>query len=65
MMDLFVVEIQQESLRLDNDIIMESLTESNNQPNSFFSFSYYIKGKILQIFLNIIYKLFKVNYKRI
>jgi len=49
MLDLFVVEIQQESLRLDSDTIMESLTKSNNPSNSFFSFSHYIKGKIIQI----------------
>jgi len=52
MLDLFVVQIQQESLRLDNNSIMKSLTSEANSPseiNSLFSFSYYIKGKILQI----------------
>jgi len=53
MLDLFVVQIQQESLRLDNDnSIMKSLTSEANSPseiNSLFSFSYYIKGKISQI----------------
>jgi len=49
MLDLFVVEIQQESLRLNSDTIMESLTESNNLSNSLISFSHYIKGRILQI----------------
>jgi len=50
MLNLFVIEIQQESLRLDSDPIMKPLSsESNNSSNSFFSFSYYIKGKTLQI----------------
>jgi len=50
MLDLFVVEIQQESLRLDNDPIMKPLlSESNNPSNSFFSFSYYTKGKTLEM----------------
>jgi len=53
MLDLFVVEIQQQSLRLDSDTIMESLTDFNSLLNSLYSFSYYIKGNI---FTNIIAK---------
>jgi len=50
MLNLFVVEIQQESLRLDSDPIIKPLTsESNNARNSFFSFSHYIKGKTLPL----------------
>jgi len=50
MLDLFVVEIQQESLRLDSDPIMKPLSSESNDPsNSFFSFSYYIKGKTLEM----------------
>lgn len=49
MSDLFVVQMQQESLRLDDYSIMEPLVSKINKPteiNSLFSFSYYIKGKI-------------------
>ncbi|XP_025268327.1 aminopeptidase N-like [Camponotus floridanus] len=45
--DLFVVQMQQESLRLDDYSIMEPLVSEINKPteiNSLFSFSYYIKA---------------------
>ncbi|XP_070155699.1 aminopeptidase N-like [Polyergus mexicanus] len=45
--ELYVVQIQQESLRLDTHSIMEPLTSTINRPseiNSLFSFSYYIKA---------------------
>jgi len=61
---LFVVQFQQESLRLDVEIpykasIMKPLVSQVNSPseiNSFFSFEYYIKGKN---FTNIIKQLYK------
>jgi len=54
MWDLFVVQIQQESLRLDNftEDVMKPLTSEVNKPSeidSLFSFSFHIKGKIKQL----------------
>jgi len=52
MLDLFTVQIHQESLRLDTDSIMKSLVSEVNslsEISSLFSFTYYIKGKTLQI----------------
>jgi len=51
MLDLFTIQIHQESLRLDTNSIMKSLMSetSLSEISSLFSFSYYIKGKTLQI----------------
>jgi len=54
MSDLFAVQIRQESLLLDTDSIMKSLTSkaSTYEINSFFFFFNYLKGKIFYIKLN-------------
>ncbi|XP_025074996.1 aminopeptidase 2-like [Pogonomyrmex barbatus] len=47
MVDLFVVQIQQESLRLDDPEIMNSVQSEINsvsEINSLFSFAYYMKA---------------------
>ncbi|KAL6264873.1 hypothetical protein P5V15_004968 [Pogonomyrmex californicus] len=47
MLDLFVVQTQQESLRLDDSQVMNPLDSEVNsisEINSLFSFTYYIKG---------------------
>lgn len=46
-LDLFVVQVQHESLRLDTDLFMKPLISEINDPSEIdsWSFSRYVKGK--------------------
>lgn len=57
-LDLFVVQVQHESLHLDTDLIMKPLISQINSPSEInsLSFSRYIKGKAKKYIIIRIYK---------
>jgi len=72
-MDLFVVQFQHESLRLNDYYNMPLIYEADtlSDINSLFSFTYYIKGKNITCGLIIVHRkekckeIWKINYKQI